>query len=109
MKRNQLDKKTRAKKKVEELKGFYGHLLAYIIVNTTITTVNIIHNINNGESLWHAFWGFETFTVWIFWGIGLAFHASKVFGYNPFFDKDWEARQIEKFMEQDRRETEKFK
>jgi hypothetical protein len=42
------------------------------------------------------------------WGIGLAFHAAKVFGFNPLFGKNWEERQIQKFIEKDKREMDKY-
>lgn len=32
----------RAKKRVEELKGFYGHLTAFIIVNVVLAIINIL-------------------------------------------------------------------
>lgn len=106
---NNRDKLDRAKKRVEELKGFYIHLAVYILVNTFISTMKIIRNIGEGESFNEAFWDFGTFAVWFFWGIGLFFHGLKVFSYNPFFGKDWEKRQIQKYMDKDKNETEKYR
>ncbi|TFG78929.1 MAG: 2TM domain-containing protein [Flavobacteriales bacterium] len=103
------EKQNRAKKKVEELKGFYRHLAVYLVVNSVISIAKIIQNVGDGEAFTDAFFDFGTFTVWVFWGIGLAFHAAKTFSYNPFFNRDWEERQIRKFMEEERKETEKFK
>jgi hypothetical protein len=37
------------------------------------------------------------------------FHGLKVFSYNPFFNKEWEERQIRKYMEREKREAEKYK
>ena len=99
----------RAKKRVEELKGFYWHLAAYIGVNSFITISKIVRNISNGESLLEALWDSGTFVIWFFWGIGLAFHAMKVFSVNPIFGKDWEKRQIHKFMEEESREIDKYR
>ncbi len=104
-----IDKKLRAKRKLDDLKGFYWHLASYLLVNTMLTVFKIAGNLSNGESFGEAFFDFGTFAVWMFWGIGLAFHAAKVFSYNPFFSKEWEKRQIQKFMEEDRKEAEKFK
>ncbi len=109
METSHIDKKTRAKQRVEELKGFYWHLAVYLIVNSFITISKIIRNTFNGESFGEAFWDFGTFAVWFFWGIGLAFHAVKVFNINPFFGKDWEKRQIQKYMDESREEAEKYK
>lgn len=106
---NIFDKKERAKKKLAELKGFYIHLLAYVIVNIIIMVVNIVANINNGASFIDALFSFEIFATPFFWGIGLFFHAMKVFSFNPFFSKDWEERQIKKFMDEDKIDIERFK
>ncbi|MCM4169154.1 hypothetical protein KCTC52924_00079 [Arenibacter antarcticus] len=102
-------KKKRAKKRIEELKGFYVHLVIFIVINLFISIHKIVGNLQDGETLWEAFWDFGTFAVWIFWGVGVVFHASKTFNYNPFFTKEWEDRQIKKFMEEDRKESEKYK
>ncbi len=109
MDNNNRDKLGRAKKRVEELKGFYIHLTVYILVNTFISTMKVIRNIGDGESFNEAFWDFGTIAVWFFWGIGLFFHGLKVFSYNPFFGKDWEKRQIQKYMDKDKNETEKYR
>ncbi len=103
------EKLRRAKKRLADLKGYYGHLTAYIAVNTFISVAKIIGNWNNGESFSEAFFEFETFAVWIFWGIGLFFHTVKIFSLNPLFGKDWEERQIRKFMEEDKRGSEKYR
>ncbi|MCW5519776.1 2TM domain-containing protein [Aureitalea sp. L0-47] len=80
----------RAKKKVEELKGFYIHLTIYLIM----VPVFIYINIRSTSFPWAIFpiGG---------WGFGVMGHASEVFGWNPFFGKDWEERKIRKFMEED--------
>ncbi|MFK7813629.1 MAG: 2TM domain-containing protein [Maribacter sp.] len=106
---NQLEKKKRANEKLDELKAYYGHLVTYIGVNIMITIVKITHNLHNGETLGDAVWDFATFAIWIFWGIGLLFHTIKVFSYNPFYGKDWEKRQIEKYIAEERKEVEKYK
>ena len=106
---DQADKLARAKKQVKELKGFYVHLIIYILINIIITTTTVMARMNGGESFNEAFFNFTSFSTAIFWGIGLAFHAAKVFNYNPFFSKDWEERQIRKYAEQDKKDSEKFR
>lgn len=106
---NNTDTFTRAEKKVKDLKGFYIHLTVYILVNIFIVAMNVMIRIWEGESLYDALVNFGTFITPFFWGIGLVFHAVKVFDYHPFFGKDWEARQISKYMEEDKREFEKFR
>ena len=105
----QADKLARAEKKVKELKGFYIHLLVYVLVNLFLMTVTIMGIMSSGASFSEALFNFGTFSTPFFWGIGLAFHAAKVFGYSPFFSKDWEHRQISKYVEQDKKDAEKFR
>lgn len=102
-------KLNRVKKRVEELKGFYIHFAVYVMVNTFISTMKVVRNLGDGEGFNEAFWDFGTFAVWLFWGIGLFFHGVKVFSYNPFFGKDWEKRQIQKYMDKDRKDAEKYR
>ncbi|MBD1261100.1 2TM domain-containing protein [Maribacter polysiphoniae] len=99
----------RVKKRVEELKGFYIHFAVYIMVNTFISIMKVVRNLGDGEGFSEAFWDFGTFAVWLFWGIGLFFHGVKVFSYNPFFGKDWEKRQIQKYMDKDIKESKKYR
>lgn len=103
------DKKlNRAKKRLEELKGFYWHLAAYIGVNSFISISSVVGRMSSGASFLEVL-DFGTFAVWFFWGIGLFFHGMKVFSYNPVFSKQWEERQIQKYIEKDRKQAEKFR
>lgn len=87
----------RAQKRIAELKGLYSHLAIYFIVNGLITIYKVIKHINGIEE----FFDLGIFAVWIFWGLGLLYHASKVYSYNPFFSKSWEERQIRKYMKEE--------
>lgn len=98
----------RAKRRLEELKGFYWHLAAYIGVNSFITITKVVRNLADGETFSQAFLDFGTFAVWLFWGIGIFFHALKVYSYSPIFSKEWEERQIQKYVEKDKQEAAKF-
>ncbi|MBQ4914772.1 2TM domain-containing protein [Maribacter sp. MMG018] len=98
----------RAKKRLKELKGFYWHLTVYILVNTFITISTIVGRMNNGAEITDVL-DFGSFAIWFFWGIGLFFHGMKVFSYNPIFSKEWEERQIQKYIEKDRQEAEKYR
>lgn len=80
-----------AKKRVEEIKGFYGNLISYIAVNTGLMVINLLTSPNY---LWF-FWPL------LGWGIGVFFHAMKVFNFMPFFGKDWEEKKIKEYMEKE--------
>lgn len=107
--KSERSKLKRARRRVAELKGFYIHLLIYVVINTIIVVVKLVGTAYYGETFMGPLWHFSTFGVWLFWGIGLAFHASKVFGLIPFFSGDWEERQIQKYIEQDKEEAEKYR
>ncbi len=87
-----------ARKRVEELKGFYGNLVSYIVVNLGLMILNLM---TTPDRLWF-FWPMFG------WGIGVLFHAMKVFNFTPFVGKDWEERKIRQFMEEEKRRNEEF-
>ncbi|MEP1489340.1 MAG: 2TM domain-containing protein [Algibacter sp.] len=84
----------RAQKRLKEIKGFYWHAFWYVVVNVFIVVMIIS---NSDGNIWH----FGTFSTPLFWGIGLAFHATMLFGRNLFFSKSWENKKIQEFMEKD--------
>ena len=104
-----LSKKERASKKVKELKGFYVHLMVYLMVNIMVSVVIVVSRMYSGDGFIEALWDFGTLSTWLFWGIGVLFHGLKVFSYNPFFNKEWEERQIKKYLEEEHRESEKYR
>ena len=84
------EKYEKAKKRVEEIKGFYTHAIAYVCVNTVLFLINFF--ISPGS--WWFYWPL------LGWGIGLFFHAMGVFVFNRFPSKKWEDRKIEELMEE---------
>lgn len=90
----------RAKKKVETLKGFYGHLTAYLFVNTAMILVQA--NVFNSEKV--DFMGLGIYVTAFFWGIGLVCHAIYVFfvmNVENSFLKRWEEKKIKQFLEEE--------
>ncbi|PWA10870.1 2TM domain-containing protein [Flavobacterium laiguense] len=87
-----------AYKRVKRIKGFYVHALVYVLVNG----YSIISRFDYTEHSDNDFFSWETFTVAIFWGIGLLAHGLSVFGRNLFFNTDWEERKIQEFMDKDK-------
>ena len=90
-----------ALKKVNKIKGFYTHLIVYVVINAMIVIVNI-QELDPGESYfqWHNF-----FTLG-FWGIGLLAHAASVFLPSALLGKEWEEKKIKQLMEQDKNKWE---
>jgi hypothetical protein len=88
---NQDERYFKARKRVEEIKGFYGSLTAYIVVNLGLLVLNLITSPGYLWFLWPL----------IGWGIGVAIHGMKVFNCLPFFNKDWEEQKIKEFIEKE--------
>lgn len=86
-----------AQKRVKQLKGFYSHLAAYLLVNILIVFLNI-SSLKEGES----YFQFENFFTAFFWGIGLLAHGVSVFGHHLIFGRNWEERKIKEFMEKEK-------
>ena len=87
-----------AKKRVKDIKGFYTHLLVYLIVNLFILVID-----SRGQGFWSGLQEFNNYWTAISWGIGLLVHGLHVFGAHIFLGKDWEERKIQELMEQDKR------
>ncbi len=81
----------KARKRVEEIKGFYGNLIAYVVVNIGLMVLNLL---TYPGYLWF-FWPM------LGWGIGVLFHGMKVFNYMPFFGNEWEEKKIKEFMDKE--------
>ena len=65
IKNNDIERYQIARKKVDEIKGFYDHLVSFVVVNLFLLFINLKYT---PEYLWF-FWSF------ISWGIGLFFHG----------------------------------
>ena len=74
----------RAKKRVEQLKGFYGNLITYCCVIPLLIFINLTYS-----PQFHWFW----FSA-AGWGFGILMHAFKVFGYSA----NWEERKIQEIL-----------
>lgn len=82
----------RAKKRVEEIKGFYVHFTVYLLVNAGLFIINMLTD--PGE-LWFR-WPL------LGWGIGVAIHAISVFGVGHLWGPEWEARKIRDIMDREK-------
>ena len=87
------DRYARAKKRVDEIKGFYSHFMVYIFVNAALCLINLL---TDPQHLWF-YWPLFG------WGIGIVAHAFSTFGVFGYFGRDWEERKIKEIMEKERR------
>lgn len=85
-----------AQKRVEKMKGFYNHLIIFLIINAIIVFFNI-RSLDVGESYfqWH---NFITFSIW---GFFLLLHGASTFMPNFIFGAEWEERKIQQFMDEE--------
>ena len=79
----------KAKESVEAIKGFYIHLIVYVVVNLILFSINMIVPPDNLCVFWPL----------MGWGVGFVLHALSTFGFLPRFGADWEERKIREIME----------
>ncbi len=80
------DDEVRAFREVKRLRGFYIHLMIYVLVITGLVILNLVRT---PDRLWVLGPAFG-------WGIGILAHGLSVFGKGLVFGPEWERRQIEK-------------
>ncbi len=73
-------------RQVRKLRGFYMHLMQYVVVVGALAVFNVWQTPHYLWVLWVAFG----------WGIGVLSHAMAIFQWLPFFGADWEKREVEK-------------
>lgn len=86
----------RARKQVDELKGFYMHLWIFVLFQGGAWIGYFA-----GVDLAREIGAFALQVIFLSWGVGLAFHTVHVFGVNVFFGHGWEERKIREFMKEE--------
>ncbi len=84
--REQTETEQKVIEQVRDIKGFYSHLIKYLVV---IILLFIINFLTNPGYLW-VWW------VALGWGIGIISHGLNVFEVFNLFGPKWEKKQIEK-------------
>jgi hypothetical protein len=79
----------RARRRVEQIKGFYIHLAVFALVLIGLTVVDFA----TGDTWW---------VHWVFlgWGVGVAAHGLAVLGGGSRAIARWEERKIRELMEE---------
>jgi hypothetical protein len=84
---NDSNKYLRAKRRVNKLKEFYGHLVSYCVFMPFLIFIN-----------YRTSWNYQWFWFPLFgWGVSVIIHAFTVFGYGG----SWEDRKIKEYMNKD--------
>ena len=73
---------------VRKLKGFYAHLLQYVLIVSGLVVLNLVMSPSNWWVIWVA----------LGWGVGVLAHAMRAFDMVPFLNGEWERREDEKFL-----------
>lgn len=97
-----------AYKRVKKIKGFYSHLRIYVIVNIIIIVSNLNRDFFGHSVRESGLFDFHTYSTAFYWGIAILIHAFTVFGPDIFFTKDWEQRKIQKYMDKEAQNTNKW-
>lgn len=86
-----------AYKRVKRIKGFYTHLIVYVLVNLYLIAIQCFdqHSLRALSEL-------QTYVTSFFWGIGIVAHGISVFGRTIFFGTNWEERKIRELMNKDK-------
>jgi hypothetical protein len=93
----------KAMKRVEEIKKFYKHLVAYSLINLFLAFVwNFSFKLVGDFVISNQFGGGgdKYLPIWFLWGIFLVLHGVKTFAFPNVFGKDWEARKVDEFMQE---------
>ena len=80
-----------AKKRVNQLKGFYTNLIVYIVVIIFLGVVNYLTS--------PGIWWF--LIVAFIWGIFVVAQGLSVYRQRGLFSKEWEDRKIKEYMEKE--------
>ena len=88
----------RAKKRIEEIRKFYKHLMVYVLVNFFISFFKVRDYMEDGDTFMEALSNFDVYIVWVIWGFFLLLNAIKTFNTSMILGSDWEERKIKEFM-----------
>ena len=83
------------RKRVEDIKGFYSNLGAYVVVIIGLAILNLV---TYPKFLWFIF-------PLVGWGLGVVVHGLTVFNYMPFLGRDWEEKKIQQLIDKEKSQT----
>lgn len=106
------ERRQRAKKRVKAIKGFYGHLWTYLIVNVIMVFVYIWVTQDLLPDVTHPNfynWLEMNFIMMpILWGIVLVFQGLYVYRRKLGFLKRWEERQLQKILQKEEQHAQHY-
>ena len=78
-----------ARRHAQDVRGFYTHLVIYILVNAGLIAMNFL------EIRTRIWFGWPL----LGWGIGLAAHGLWVFAFSGWLGPQWEERKIREYLD----------
>lgn len=89
------EKYLKAKKRVDEIKGFYIHLTVFLVVMAIIIVINVAtfaagRSDNEGWSFWFLY-------PFAFWGFAVLMHGLRTFVFGS--RSSWQKRKIKEVMQ----------
>jgi hypothetical protein len=106
MKTKKMSKYERAQLKVNSIRVFYNHATVFVIVNIILyllrdkfTFVLLNQDALGGHDFLQLI-DWNIFGTTIIWGIVLTVHGINTLGNFSLFRKEWEKRQIRKYMDE---------
>ena len=93
----------KAMQRVEDIKKFYKHAVAYCLINLVLAFVwNFSFKLVGEFVISNQFDGgdHKYLPIWFLWGIFLVLHGVKTFAFPNVFGKDWETRKVDEFMKE---------
>lgn len=81
----------KAQKRMEDIKGFYGNLISYIVFTVALCILNLA---TSPGYLWFLYPALG-------WGIGVLIHGMWTYNVVPFLGKDWEEKKIREIMQKE--------
>ena len=101
------DRLETAKKKVEAIKGFFNHLQIFLTVSIILAALYLIQAepvIRMREAINEEVLSWIDLNIWInlgIWAVVLLIHGLVVFQFRFPFIKEWEDRQIQKYLNEE--------
>ncbi|MBW8243935.1 2TM domain-containing protein [Muricauda oceani] len=103
--------KQNAEKRVKELKGYYRHIIVFIVINGFLYLLKVgalnsfLPDTFPRESYYYDWINANI----LIWAVILVVHTLILQRHKFTFFKKWEERQIQKYMDEDRGKVDKYK
>ncbi len=111
---NYSGRRERAEKKLQRIKDFHKHVKVYFALNLFLLVIRsdilefVDPNISKENIDFYNWFDLNMLVTPIIWGVVLLCHYFYVFKKPVRLFKNWEERQIRKYMEKDRDDAKKF-